>query len=281
MKKFSLSFGRNFLTENSFSRTMKKIQSTLIISLLFSSFCFAQSRNIVNGGFENPAFAIGTVLFQGAQNDPNPGVPGWYTTNGAYNGFAHPIELWSTGYSGVNAAPGQGNQFAEINCSENARMYQTICLVQGESFDWSFFHRGRAGNDIGEFSIYNAAGTSKLQVLEAMSDAQAWKNYTGTSTFTGATGTYQLSFEALSTATDNPAVGNFLDGVSIVFHPMVEFLQTNYSGIEHLGNNLPRIRIKGTVPAGGMNLTFAITGGTATPGDDYSINTNLFIPAGD
>ena len=260
---------------------MKKIGLTLLINLFLCNFLFAQIRGLVNSSFEIPSFTVGTVEFAGAQNDPSPNVPGWYTTNGAYNGFQHPIELWSTGYSGVDAALGLGNQYAEINCSENARMYQIISLVQGEKIDWSFYHRGRAGTDVTEFNVYDLSGLNKIQVFETATSAQVWKTYVGSSTFTGTTGFYQLSFEAISSATDNPAVGNFLDGAKIDFHPLVEFVTTNYSGVEHVGNNLPKIRVKGSIPSGGMDLTFATIGGTATPGTDFNLNTTLHIPEGD
>lgn len=260
---------------------MKKNGFLLILFVFLCNSLFAQIRGFVNSSFEIPSFPIGTVEFAGAQNDPSPSVPGWYTTNGAYNGFQHPIELWSTGYSGVDAALGLGNQYAEINCSENARMYQILCLVQGEKIDWSFYHRGRAGTDVTEFNIYDLTGTNKIQVLESAVSAQVWKTYVGSSVFSGPTGFYQVSFEALSSATDNPAVGNFLDGVNLTFHPLVEFVSNNSAGVEHVGNNLPKIRVKGSVPVSGMNLTFAITGGTATPGTDFNLNTTLHIPEGD
>ncbi len=260
---------------------MRKQIGFLIMVLISGNICIAQTRTIVNPSFESPSLAIGTVQFLGGQNDPNPVIPGWYTTNGAYAGLQHPMEIWSSGYSGIDAAIGLGNQFNEINCSENARVYQIICLVQGEKIDWSFYHRGRAGTDVTEFSIYDLAGVNKIQVLETATSGQAWKEYTGSLVFSGATGFYQISFEAMSSATDNPAVGNFLDGVNLVFHPMVEFMLPNYSGVEHVGNNLPRIRVKGKVPAGGMTLNFAISGGTATPGVDFNLNSSLIIPEGE
>ncbi len=260
---------------------MKKIGLSLLINFFLCNVLFAQIRGFVNSSFEIPAFPIGTVEFDGAQNDPSPSVPGWYTTNGAYAGFQHPIELWSTGYSAIDAPLGLGNQFAEINCSENARMYQIMCLVQGEKIDWSFYHRGRAGTDVTEFNVYDLSGLNKIQVFETATSAQVWKTYVGSSIFNGPTGFYEVSFEAISSATDNPAVGNFLDGVNLNFHPLVEFVLSNSKGVEHVGNNLPQIRVKGSVPAGGMNLTFAITGGTATPGTDFNLNTSLHVPEGD
>ncbi|GDX51286.1 hypothetical protein LBMAG27_03330 [Bacteroidota bacterium] len=272
---------QEFLKENSIFYTMNKKLGLLFTILLLAETLVAQTRAIVNASFEIPAFSVGTVEFLGAQNDPMPSIPGWYSTNGPYGGLQHPMEIWSSGYSGVNAAPGLGNQYNEINCSENARIYQIICLVQGEKIDWSFYHRGRAGIDVTEFNVYDLTGSNKIQVFETATSTQDWKTYTGSSVFTGPTGFYQVSFEAMSSANDNPAVGNFLDGVNIAFHPMVEFIQPNYSGVEHVGNNLPRIRLKGTVPEGGMNLTFAIAGGTATPGIDFNLNTTLLIPEGE
>ncbi len=262
-------------------KKMKKIFLFLLLTLFVSEVSFAQARGIVNPSFEIPAFSIGTVEFLGAQNDLAPTIPGWYTTNGAYNGFQHPMEIWSTGYSGVDAALGLGNQFTEINCSENARIYQIICLIQGEKIDWKFYHRGRAGVDITEFNIYDLSGVNKIQILETATSAQIWKTYSNSAIFNGPTGYYQVSFEVVSSSTDNPFVGNFLDGVNLSFHPLVEFVQPSYTGVEHVGNNLPKIRVKGIVPAGGMNLTFALAGGTATPGIDYTLTTTLLIPEGE
>ncbi len=258
-----------------------KIKIVLIFLVFICNQSIGQLRGIINASFEIPAIDLGSVSFLGAQNDPFPSVPGWYTTNGTYSGLQHPLEIWSTGYSGVNAPVGFGNQYIEINCSENARIYQIICLIQGEKIDWSFYHRGRAGTDVTEFNVYDLAGLNKIQVFETATSDQAWKLYSGSAVFTGVTGFYQLSFEAMASATDNPAVGNFLDGVNIRFNPVVEFLTATNTGVEHVGNNLPRIRVKGIIPLGGMNLTFALSGGSAVPGLDYNLTTTLLIPEGE
>lgn len=72
----------------------------------------------------------------------------------------HPFVVhWNIGlmvFLNVFTATGAGNQFAELNAVENLMIYQTVCLTNGESFDYSFLHRGRSSAtipDVAQFRI--------------------------------------------------------------------------------------------------------------------------------
>ena len=105
---------QEFLKRKFNFKTMNNILGLLFTTMLLAESLFAQTRAIVNPSFEIPAFTVGTVEFLGAQNDPIPSIPGWYSTNGPYGGLQHPMEIWSSGYSGVNAALGLGLSLIHI-----------------------------------------------------------------------------------------------------------------------------------------------------------------------
>ncbi len=260
---------------------MKQVASFLLLVLL-SGVASAQSRSIINGSFEDPIVPAHSFAYFGAQNDNlHPQVPGWNSTNGTYAGLKHPMEIWSSGYSGISAAAGQGNQFVEINCSENARLYQFVNLLHGEKINWSFYHRGRAGIDHAEINIYDQTGSTKVQVLQSVATNQVWTNYTGSDFFNGASGVYQISFEAISTSTENPLVGNFLDGVEISFDPILEFSKSSFKDLEHAGGNVPKVRVNGKVPFGGMLINLSVDNSTANAGTEFTMLGALYVPQGD
>ncbi|MBY0427571.1 MAG: T9SS type A sorting domain-containing protein [Cytophagales bacterium] len=241
---------------------------------------FGQSRVIINGGFEPPQTnnlpASSYSLLRDADNY-SPEVEGWKTTASTSR-----IEVWSNNYRGFSAA--QGNQFAELNSTEAARLYQDVCLSSGETLNWKYYHRGRTSAsvpDVSQLNLYNSTGTSKILVLESASDENsAWGYYSGSKTLTLPSGMYQFSFEAISTANGDLTTGNFLDGVQIDLVPFTEFTSPTQTGQENLGNNLPKLRVNGLVPAGGSIITLTITGGTATNNVDYTLTTTVTIPSG-
>jgi uncharacterized repeat protein (TIGR01451 family) len=283
--------------------------------LLAASAAHAQvQRTIINTSFEQPALnpTGGCLRFLA-----DAVVPGWITTEPVRGGLntttcqgvpipgasatGRPLELWAGGFQGVPARAGV--TFVELNAFNPARLRQDVCLLNGETVDWSASHRGRSSNTVGDVmefkigaipiarmttaadgnpaSITASLGTVNTPVLAN----NGWVDYGGQFAYTGATGTVDLGFEAIS-AVGGIAAGNFLDNIQINLRPFVEFAQSTYTQNENsaLGNR-PRLLVAGTVPAGGMTVQVTITGGTATLGLDYTTasgttDVSVFIPAG-
>ncbi|WP_165782361.1 DUF11 domain-containing protein [Solilutibacter silvestris] len=182
-----------------------------------------------------------------------------------------------------------------------SRLYQNVCLIQGESFNWQFSHRGRnkdaptpgaydvatfevgASTPIATVSTDNTGGTAPPIAGAGEGPISAntvatWANYSGTYAYSGATGSTLIGFRAVSTASGDPALGNFLDNIQIKLAPFVEFVQSSSSGLEAAGNNLPQIRVNGWVPSS-MTITVLITGGTAKgPGAAAGIPADFSTP---
>jgi PKD repeat protein len=236
------------------------------------------NRSIINKGFEQPIVPPGGLAFFEAANGPNPTVPGWQCTDALfYSGITYPIEFWAYGFNGVFAI--EGNQFVEINAVNFNRLYQNVCLINGEQISWHYYHRGRAGVDVMQFRLYDT-NNNLVQVLDTASTGLAWQAYDGSAIFTGTTGLYQLSFEAISTATGSPAIGNFVDDVQISLSPIISFTNNISSDIEIIGGNLPILIINGVVPTPGITVFISVIEGTATNSIDYTLPTSVFIPAG-
>ena len=108
----------------------------LIMSLLLfaASGAHAQQRTFINGGFE--------------ANDPQgPGAPNWQIFPDSqvleWTDDTGEIELWDDGFLGVPAY--EGKVFAEMNANRLGTLFQNVCLINGETVQWSFAHRARTG----------------------------------------------------------------------------------------------------------------------------------------
>jgi hypothetical protein len=276
-------------------------------------------RSFVNPSFEAPALTASTVSAGCyVQVDQNT-VPGWNTTHASMNGSGNCtspsraipgrlIEMWRDGFSGVKAR--DGFNFAELNAEQASRIYQNVCLVQGERVTWSFSHRGRNGVDtydraqmkVGATGSIVQVGTTSngsyetIQVFPGFdataavsaAEVNGWRDYSGQFTYMESSGTSNIGFEAVSGTTS----GNFLDNIQIQLAPFVDF--SNASSADTEGDsgsnqlpNRPTLRINGTVSAA-FNVTVRITGGTAQRGRDYFTNTptgtsdtlTVTVPAG-
>ena len=159
-----------------------------------------------NGGFEFPVITGSTNV-----NQNTPGV-GWETT--ATDGQ---IELWRTGFNGVPAA--EGSQFAELNATQASTLYQTFCLNgMGGTLTWSVKHRGRSGTDVAAVKFGTTiANAQAAAATQTMSDGNtAWGSYSGVFNIPQGSTSYVIAFQAISTATGDPTVGNFIDDVQVV-----------------------------------------------------------------
>lgn len=281
-------------------------------------------RTFVNLGFEQPD--LGTTacvgFFVGPQQVTGWNTTHSVQFAGGCGVTANPasgrvIELWANGTLGTPSRAGK--QHAELNAFEASRIYQNICLTKDEVIGWRLSHRGRNSNsdpDVMSFGINaenstatavtsevarigtTANGTDRVNTGGAAIPSSAsqgtitiggtsggWRDYSGSFTYSGATGVQQFGFAAVSSS-GGISLGNFLDEIQIVLRPYIEFDAANYTVREGQTSGLPRLRVTGTVPSGGIVVPVTITGGTATQNADYSVSSgsgttiNVSIPAG-
>lgn len=257
--------------------------------LCFSLPAYAQvQRSFINQSFESPNLGSTNCL----AFLPDSQIPGWLTTHPSAatssgctlkptSNNGRLIEMWTNGFQSVNAA--SGTQFVELNANVSSRLYQNVCLVNGEQFSWQFSHRRRAtsGTESISFNIAATPTGTTSQIYRSDANASSWFPRSGTYTYNGTSGVQTLGFESLNAG----SVGNFLDNIQITLTPYVEFQPGTSSGNENIPTaNLPSLRVAGTLTS---NVVVQVTlSGTAVLGTDYTTptGTNSFsvtIPAGD
>ena len=290
-----------------------------LLGLCASSGALAQvQRSFINLGFEQPNLTTAgcRVYINSTQ------VPGWQTTHpnhatensggcvvaGGLGVSPGPIvELWRTprnnSSGGAVNAP-QGVQIAELNAAAASRIYQNVCLINGERVNWRFSHRGRGSSsvrDVAEMKVGASAtvvrvGTTNNGSFDAPIVSQgtanapvnvpgntSWVRYSGSFNHAGATGVTNIGFEAIS-AQGGATNGNLLDDIQIELAPLVEFTQASSSTPESASSNLPTLRVNGTVLTP-FTVTVNIVGGTASRPADYTTPGNssvltINVPAG-
>lgn len=161
---------------------------------------------LVNGGFELPVLPPNFEVQTPASN-----VPGWSTT-----AADNLIEIWSNSFNGVSAY--EGRQFAEINATRAATLYQTASgVAAGSIVGWQFAHRGRAGvdtmrfdlTDLGADGLFGTVDDTLLFTKTVSDGTSAWGFYSGGG-IVALGNTVRFSFVAVSAA-GGASVGNFLD----------------------------------------------------------------------
>ncbi len=277
-------------------------------------------RSIINPSFEAPNLVTTGCRVYIAESQ----VPGWSTNHPSVAtensggctvpaGFAQTapiIELWKTprtNNSPTIIAP-DGTQVAELNAAAASRLYQNVCMVNGESFNWEFRHRGRVSAtkpDVARFvlgsnqtlvraSTTNAGAASATYGAGASGQSgypqasNGWGVYRGSFTYSGPSGETSLGFEAVSSGSTNIAEGNLLDAIQINLLPFVELSPGSASGLESTSGSVPRLRVVGTA-ATAFTVTVNITNngqpGAATLGTDYTTSSGtttmtITVPAG-
>ena len=63
-----------------------------------------------------------------------------------------------------------GNQFAEINATEKATLYQNISVTPGETYNWNLYHRGRSGQEVMALIIGNKQENEPLKTNKTTDD---------------------------------------------------------------------------------------------------------------
>ena len=176
--------------------------------------CGSGVTSLQNGGFETPPVAANTyTLFPAAS------VPPWQTTDSLGQ-----IEIWGTGFLGVPAA--QGNAFAELNANSAGTLYQDVDSNPGDTMTWTLEHRGRGGNDtmevlIGDATVADVNGTTGWDYTSpGLTDGTAaWGTHTDTYAVPAGQTCTRFAFRAVSAASGNDSIGNFLDEVSFAITP--------------------------------------------------------------
>ncbi|RZS93287.1 HYR domain-containing protein [Aquimarina brevivitae] len=259
-----------------------KALSFLFFLALYCNLAVAQNRIIVNPSFESGSGIPHTenVVYLESQIGDNPEIDGWFSTHPTFDNSEGAIEHWKSGFNGVNSQ--EGGYFVELNVSQPSRLYQIVYLVNGETIEWEYYHRKRIGSqtETVEYSIYSQDGNSKLFTISShtASGTSAWDEVSGTFNFTGATGVYQIGFEATSPATGGS--GNFLDNINIGLNALTEF-PVNSITVDETDNAFnPSLQINGEVKSS-STVTFSVVGGTAVEGVDFTFtNKTLTIPVG-
>ncbi|AJR04724.1 hypothetical protein [Siansivirga zeaxanthinifaciens] len=254
----------------------------LFVLALFVQRVDGQNRVILNTSFETgflQNFSQYKIL--ASQGSSTPEVDGWYSNHPVFNGIQTPIEVWRSGFNGVNAQ--DGNYFVELNVLQPTRLYQIIYLVNGETIQWSLHHRktpSLSATQQVEVNLYDQTGTSKLYVIgsHTATSSSSWDAASGSYVFTGPTGIYQLGFESAQPSSGD--IGNLLDNISIEIKPLVEFIESSNRIVESNGSYRPNFQVNGKVN-NVSSITFSVVGGNAVEGVDYTFpNKTITINPG-
>lgn len=247
-----------------FSLNAKKLAFTALFLSLFSQTGFAQTRVVVNPGLEfgmpngtvnqlDANFGFGATFDAGA-----PVTSPWYTSHptqaGACSsggsGDCHPIEVWGSGFNGVNAS--QGTNFVELNAFVSSMIYQNMYLTTGDIITYSFMHRARSRTAEQAAMVIedqNQVNIATVRATTTPASMTNWSNYQGTYTFNGASGVYRVGFRALVDG-GAPGLGNFLDDIRISLNPLIDLKFSNaLSSCEGSSNGNLFLRISGAVAA--------------------------------
>ncbi|WP_417444115.1 HYR domain-containing protein [Joostella sp.] len=233
------------------------------------------NRIIVNPSFETGSIVPHTgVAYPESQTGDNPQIDGWYSNHPEFQNATGPIEHWRSGFNSIPAQ--EGVYFAELNVTQPSRLFQVVYLVNGENIDWEYYHRKRVDSqtETVEFSIYSTDGLSKLFTIDShtASGTNTWDQVSGSYTFTGTTGVYQIGFEAVQPVSGG--TGNFLDNITIGMQAITEFKNDAITINESQAASFnPAILVNGSVKTA-SSITFNLTSTNAVEGRDYTFSNN-------
>ena len=148
---------------------------------------FGQNRIVENRDVEN--FYINTpglseVSERLGENGSPKEFKHWRATSMSDHTLVSTITLWGSANANVGSLivdPNEdsGEFFAELNPINKNRIYQPIYLRNGETIDYSFWHRGKDGLGSMKFVIMDeATGNELYTIAEATTDETAWVKYT-------------------------------------------------------------------------------------------------------
>ena len=183
------------------------------------------------------------------------------------------IELWSSGFLGVEAF--EGNYFVELNASVAGMLYQDVSLVPGSTYRWKLAHRGRGGVDTMNI-LMGAPGAEVLQ-RSVSTGKTAWVQYSGEYTVPAGEFITRFGFQA----TNGGGTGNFLDAISIPggcdFGDAPDSYGTliESNGAYHISNNTLALGAIGGDPESTGKPTIGADGDDADADSDEDSVTNL------
>lgn len=201
--------------------------------ILLGCVSIASAATLINGSFEIPGITDGT--FDRVSEED---VPGWETSDSSGN-----IEFWNAPFRNVPAYV--GDQFVEINATENAALYQDVNITEFGAVNYGFAHRGREGTDVMRVDIIYAGlngviDTPEANLLNLVTDMigvggddviivdgslstnqysateDAWEQHNISALFnadSNSVGTYRFIYAAVSSGGPSAGEGNFIDGV--------------------------------------------------------------------
>ena len=228
---------------------------TLIASLIFTSnhsysavTADKQTTVGIQRSFVNLNFSEPTITGTHKQMSQDK-VPGWRTTHSFWGTEGRLIEIWRGEGPDSNLPNASTDQYAELNAEEASALYQNVCLFQGESFDWSFKHAARQGNNVeekAEFLIGTVADTVAGNATYAVTSLQSiytstskrsqsgrWATRSGTITIGDKIAKDGGIYSFIFRATNGSTLGNFLDDIKIGLKPAVEFSAKNGEFLEN------------------------------------------------
>ncbi|GII94689.1 CARDB domain-containing protein [Sinosporangium siamense] len=211
---------------------------------------------LINGGFETPVVVGGPwASFPDASRTAPSKVPGWRTTS-----TDHLIELWSRR---MGVPPNEGDQFAELNATQVATLYQDHATTPGQKLYWRLSHRGRSGTDTMALDI--GAPGNPVQQTTVSDGTTRWGTYAGTYTVPAGQTTTRFAFRSISAAGGNAAIGNFLDDVFFGTAPCViltksaspqstvnvgDVITYRLTAVNHGGDTAENLQLTDSIPAG-------------------------------
>jgi len=213
--------------------------------------------------------------------------------------------MFKNGFGGVSAA--DGVQWAELNAYTPSRLYQTVCLLEGDRVKWFLHHKARVTGQT-ESMVFNIGiqpdGSDAVSVVQGTTDTSGagsiannsclgecavttvindWARYSGSFEWNNPSGERTIGFQSLSPG----AAGNYLDSITIYgVSPIAELSTDEARGLEgeHSATNFPiSILVSGKIPVGEtLDVEVAIIhfdtdGADISPMDTVTIS----IPPGD
>jgi hypothetical protein len=181
-----------------------------IYTLLFLAFSCAQTfsqtchNRICNGNLDSTSVSVTTSGLGDSTF-----VYCWHT-----NATDQKMEIWGSGYNGVPSY--SGTQFCELNATQPATMYQIIPLTAGSTLKIGFAHRARTNpglTDSMQISVGPQSGP--YTSLGIFGDGPSAWTYRNLNYIVPSTGNYCVRFTPTYWSFGNPAIGNFLDAVTV------------------------------------------------------------------
>ena len=211
-------------------------------------------------------------------------IAGWYTTdikNGtsgqpSYNGPYMEVGYASTyNHTGVDA----NRIVAEVNATQQSRLYQPICLQSGEVVTMNYYFSARTNG--GSLPQQVAAGLWSINDVGPIGGAISSQNSTfsstvsftpQTATFTAPTdGLYQIGLEAVLPSTGSN--GNLIDEIRVVLKPLIDLnTSPKFTMPEGSSGSSLQLRVNGTVQTPTVVALRKISG-SASSDIDFTLGT--------